>query len=220
LIHHAHPAGEADRNILPCMLLPCSRAEKFCFCKIFELVYKWFSNKILTEGCPMLDEVDVSRDYDVHVAMMPMPTQGRYQQVLTETDKMAEIGRVATTLFTLLRETQDKAPPPMLGVVVLKQAAVEVEELKDSEVHAKNELVIEECQQQIQQLAQRVADERQALTRQDQIQRLQQYNRGSQLALPAVDPRAAHLQKIAGFEREIEQLQGKIAELQQTSQTL
>jgi hypothetical protein len=174
----------------------------------------------------MIDEVDAVKDYDVHMMMVPMPgLAGKYQPVLQETDKMAEIGRVATTLFTLLKETQGKVPPPMVGVVVLKQAAVQVDELKGSEAPAAAEAApadevknkqVEDYQGQIQRFAQQIAEAREALNKQEQIQRLQQYNRGFQPSLPNVDPKAEHLQKIAQLEQEMQQLQGKIAELQQT----
>jgi hypothetical protein len=60
-------------------------------------------------------------DGEFEVALLPLEAKEESQQELAEKERMEEIGRVATLLFTLLNPPQPTIPPMMNVVVINKE---------------------------------------------------------------------------------------------------
>lgn len=183
-------------------------------------------------------------DSDIQVAMMPVDMGDGYQLGAVNEEEAEAIGRLAIELFTRLHQTQPKPPAMMGVVVIKKSVevaaqpdeavAVPVEDvvqeavivpveeaLQEVEItpmtqpnREEIELQIEGYLQEIRLLAQAVEQERQLLKTQEQIQILQQFNRGAQRVYLTEDPKAAGLKKIAELESQIAQIQRKVVDLQ------
>lgn len=195
----------------------------------------------------MVEAIDQESEVDFHVMMLPPATDSRYQLNITDDELTMAIGQTVRNLFTLLNYSQPKAPQ-LVGVVVIKEKtdAEQIEEVAlpviQEEVPEKIDLppapldeqaeiilppkegreqvlrLIEGYREKIRILMQVVADEKQLLKSQDQIQMLQQV--GRTVTLQMVQARKERLDKIELFERQIQESQEKIGALQQTLQDI
>lgn len=161
----------------------------------------------------MIDEIE-DRSRDVQMSMISRPVGHEKYQYGLETKEMAEIGCLAVELFRKLQQQAQIKAPSKMGAVVVKQSVVNVPEGKASD-QKQIEQEIEDCREQIHLLSQTIAQDKQRLKSQEQIQLLQQYNRNNfQSTVPAIDPNLK--QKIKAAEEGIQLAQDKMVKLQRT----
>lgn len=110
-------------------------------------------------------------------------------------------------------EVAEEIAPPVVEIVEEEKIEISTPPKVD---HERTLSMIESYRQQIRLMSQAATQERQLLKTQEQIQLLQQLNRGSYGISQVEDPKVDIMKRIAHFEREIRVAEQKIVELQQT----